>query len=1197
MGSRPVHAGWCAATNLVLDPEMLPRESIRTFCVDPNWVDHLIDGGLSLANHYARDDDALRRAIKECINIYMDTAVNGVKPQLPRWGLFLRSVAVSAFPDLKIEAPLPQGGNMNTKEILYMQTLAPDILICLLDRLPGDSTFNSIFISQPHHQQGYELGIRLDKFGLKVNHRAIPAITGQAVDHPTAEQIFEFESEERTKVYDFQTRTLRPDAYMSNYFSTMEDVKARKGMFVWPEEMPPPAALLATQLRTTNLRLMLTVKADFTRDPQDRAPIRLSTGSRPDKKERHPSQVQSGLVHVPTPIPSSRLQSRRNIPHLPTGPRRPIGSPKFALENISVEAAAAAAAAAATIEPLPRNIVAYQPLPVQADCLLCCKPQHASNTLYAAPTSNDLVLDFRADICPSTFEVRIPVALGSGVYPPSVTKAKAEQLAILEIEGVAGNTRIPVVEVISPNRGWVAQCRLAQGSLYSLTADKLPESGELVPPQATQLVMLVVSVSLRFAMLTSPKKTAPFSLQLLFRDVRILIPKDDMASPAPPYTLPSRSLQADLIWRDGQGQLSMRPLYVLVKPAVVASVVSVNSVMDDASEHLTVLYELSCLPPVGTQIHMTLWTRGCDDSMPIQTSIHNFLVPDAEPSQSIFQYEFRHRLERQARPVQMIMAAVDSSSVPIGPESERFIFASRPTRSSLAIRLCWKDGGLHAYWAPRSLDQIPFKVRFKKQALFPGQEYNPEASGDDGKHDFDTARIWDHDKPSIMIDIEVCSTDPTLRAGTNMFMLRVFFRRLPEVPATPMPFATNRATRGKPTHSSHLGAISWCPKEEVIESEVWYWSAARTLTGVRCRRGEDGALEADGPMVDIDGAGCVVPLHGKTLMLAWIGVDGGVYVSTRAGDEFLATTWTTVQIAPPSSASTVGGGTLSVSGRNADSPYAPDNSILWWTGPRGELSGRRWIGTEEAWSDLEHAASAGPGSVRFGPAGSARPAPQIAAVWGEQFKKPYSIWLVFWISVSGDLMATASKEGAGCTTRTIAHSIRAAPNTPLVARTLAKGYGASMSVAVAWVGADGSVYNIYAADIGTAADGPASWLSHDSATLETNDFRLAPHGSARPDTDLCFLSSEFDYGRALVFVGLDGRLNVLSWSQSPGSIRDTSWQVLETKVCRQDSERFCLAGVGPRSKKGISDIFFFAGERGGLLSEAVDLSVYGTIYP
>ncbi|UKZ78430.1 hypothetical protein TrVFT333_006170 [Trichoderma virens FT-333] len=167
--------------NLVPDPDMLPRESIRTFCIDPKWVDSVIDGGLSMANHFANGDDVIRRAIKSCLNRYMaevrsDGPGKGTTVQMPKWGFLLRSIAVTAFPDLKVEAKFSEEVPEGIREVLYMQLLAEDILLCLFDRKPGEDNFNKICISQPSHQQSFEAGESLTKSTLKGWFRPIPLV-------------------------------------------------------------------------------------------------------------------------------------------------------------------------------------------------------------------------------------------------------------------------------------------------------------------------------------------------------------------------------------------------------------------------------------------------------------------------------------------------------------------------------------------------------------------------------------------------------------------------------------------------------------------------------------------------------------------------------------------------------------------------------------------------------------------------------------------------------------------------------------------------------------------------------------------------------------------------------------------------------------------------------------------------------------
>jgi hypothetical protein len=77
---------------------------------------------------------------------------------MAKWGLLLRSVAVTAFPNLKVEAEFSENVPEGVREVLYMQVLADDVLLCLFDRVPGEDNFDRIHISQPSHQQSFAVG-------------------------------------------------------------------------------------------------------------------------------------------------------------------------------------------------------------------------------------------------------------------------------------------------------------------------------------------------------------------------------------------------------------------------------------------------------------------------------------------------------------------------------------------------------------------------------------------------------------------------------------------------------------------------------------------------------------------------------------------------------------------------------------------------------------------------------------------------------------------------------------------------------------------------------------------------------------------------------------------------------------------------------------------------------------------------------
>ncbi|KAF3923907.1 hypothetical protein ABW20_dc0109454 [Dactylellina cionopaga] len=164
--------------NIYLYPEplALPEEAFRTFHIDEVWMDAFLDGALSVANHRFFDEiDYIRNELKKNLNIELRKPVH----QIPKWGFIIRSKVVLAFPDLRIQAPWIDK-NEKRQEIARMQRLAPDTLLCLFDRQPGDGSFDPnhpIVIKEPPHQQKFSVGDNLNIKGLEITYRLLPTAT------------------------------------------------------------------------------------------------------------------------------------------------------------------------------------------------------------------------------------------------------------------------------------------------------------------------------------------------------------------------------------------------------------------------------------------------------------------------------------------------------------------------------------------------------------------------------------------------------------------------------------------------------------------------------------------------------------------------------------------------------------------------------------------------------------------------------------------------------------------------------------------------------------------------------------------------------------------------------------------------------------------------------------------------------------
>jgi hypothetical protein len=163
---------------LLPDPTYLPEESLRFFHIDKNWVDALIDGALSLGNHFGTDED--RVAIKKALNDYISSTPDGMdhRIQIPAYGFYLRSDLVTMFPDLRVEvvsndAALKSAGQAPPEgaPLLRHEIVTDGVMMAFMDRVPGSDQFSSLVLTQPSHQQRFAVGRGLDSGELKVDIR------------------------------------------------------------------------------------------------------------------------------------------------------------------------------------------------------------------------------------------------------------------------------------------------------------------------------------------------------------------------------------------------------------------------------------------------------------------------------------------------------------------------------------------------------------------------------------------------------------------------------------------------------------------------------------------------------------------------------------------------------------------------------------------------------------------------------------------------------------------------------------------------------------------------------------------------------------------------------------------------------------------------------------------------------------------
>jgi hypothetical protein len=165
--------------NLVPDARMLPRESLRLFSVDPNYLDALVSGALSAGVQSSRDTQ-LHALVGAAVLKQVGSALRGVRYQLEGGapppmsegttpgappsttlaGLLLRSSVVSGWPGLEVRAYRTQDQSQPLK-LARMERLAPDVLLCLFPVAPA-----RVEISEPKeglafgHEDHFKVDLR-----------------------------------------------------------------------------------------------------------------------------------------------------------------------------------------------------------------------------------------------------------------------------------------------------------------------------------------------------------------------------------------------------------------------------------------------------------------------------------------------------------------------------------------------------------------------------------------------------------------------------------------------------------------------------------------------------------------------------------------------------------------------------------------------------------------------------------------------------------------------------------------------------------------------------------------------------------------------------------------------------------------------------------------------------------------------------
>lgn len=179
---------------LVPQAQMLPRESIRFFYIDNNWLHRLVEGAVSIGTSSSADTVQLMVAIEHIVEQAM-LATSNVRAKMrgkaaapnaatvgPITGFLLRSAAVSGWPGMEISAYVGETTDSQKLPLLRLDRLSDNILIALFDGLP-----KRVDILQP--PESLHFGIRPDADAYFSFLRWLSAGDSGTVQHSAGEQI------------------------------------------------------------------------------------------------------------------------------------------------------------------------------------------------------------------------------------------------------------------------------------------------------------------------------------------------------------------------------------------------------------------------------------------------------------------------------------------------------------------------------------------------------------------------------------------------------------------------------------------------------------------------------------------------------------------------------------------------------------------------------------------------------------------------------------------------------------------------------------------------------------------------------------------------------------------------------------------------------------------------------------------------
>ncbi|KAK1243295.1 hypothetical protein MKX07_003923 [Trichoderma sp. CBMAI-0711] len=737
--------------NLLPDPDMLPRESIRTFCVDPKWLDAAIDGGLSTANHFANGDDVVRQAIKKCLNRYMGEVRThgpgkGTTLQLPKWGFLLRSVAVTAFPDLKVEAQFGKSVPDGIREVLYMQVLADDILLCLFDRMPGDNDFKEIRISQPSHQQTFAAGSKLTDKLLNGWHRPIPRVPLSSVPEDEQKKLEQMlvpiernceSGQDSEPVYDWDVRMIRPDILSRKYVAAMSapDLDETK-VWKWTGAVDDvPSAVLALQLGAANLQLTLPLDkgGQLSGDDGNDDNRWTTPGVQLDAEPRAKALTTSIRKPASASVVRTAVKQRQktavgNLEWVPLPTNASSSMTTKTLAIASDEALPQHNITAQGLQHQDTNMVILPHVPHDEKTSWCPWPSKAACfSLFDADLHNETSPDWKAgsstvvalrgptDVVfalrqsprdsdaggkyPERLEVRIPVVLSQ----ERTTSGGSEEFKpLLIIPGTAEAPVLPKVEGLNGSGLWSYKTSLVVGSLFSPPRDGA-NKGDALQAYPDKCLLLVITAQPRFG--KGRMKDALFDGSFMLHQARVVQP-----ACATPY-----ATQFDISWEKDV----VYPRQVIVERGIMLKIgdPSYLEIFNREKVCLNLTVHTSSVLGTTDKVFWEAEMRTATEQLSVGFALSPGDLCQFTTSNQKHDYNFREWASKG--PVTVRLYAESVSGRRLGPKTPPMTFP----RTSLPdypgpITFTFSYAGIYATWnTPPNLPEFsgtdkPCKVRF-----------------------------------------------------------------------------------------------------------------------------------------------------------------------------------------------------------------------------------------------------------------------------------------------------------------------------------------------------------------------------------------------------------------------------------------------------------------------------------------------------